>query len=399
MSSPLLRGILKGMRAPAGYLFSAVEAGIKYRGRPDLGLIYSEVPATWAGVFTRNDFKAAPVILGLERLRSGSPARAILVNSGCANACTGSEGLSDAQKVLKSLADLLRISPEEILPASTGVIGTRLPVERLTSCLPDLVSGLSPDRAPLVARAMMTTDTFPKLVRRDLPGTGASILGLAKGAGMISPNMATMLAFVLTDAGLPTEVLRESLRQAVDSSFNRITVDGDTSTNDTVYLLANGRAGKLDRKVWPAFQEVLTEVCRELAYLIVKDGEGATKTVRILVEGAPSPEAAEELARAVADSPLVKTAFFGEDPNWGRILVALGKLGRGLEPERVEIFIDGVPLVRGGQGVPEEEAARKRLARPEFSVRIRLGQGSASAEVLTCDLSYEYVRINAEYRT
>ncbi len=398
MSSPRLQVILGGMRVPSGYLFSAVAAGIKYRNRPDLGLIYSESPATWAGVFTRNDFKAAPVLIGLERLKNRETVRAILVNSGCANACTGPEGLSDAREILAALAQSLGILPEEILPASTGVIGTRLPVSRIRAHLPELVSGLSPDKAALLVRAMMTTDTFPKLISREIPGTGAVILGLAKGAGMIAPNMATMLAFLVTDAGLPAPELRRLLPEAVNQSFNRITVDGDTSTNDTVYLLANSRAGELPPGKYPLFRETLTEVCRELAYLIVKDGEGATKVIRIRVEGARDTAEAERLARAVADSPLVKTAFFGQDPNWGRILVALGKLGLGLDPEGVEIFVNEVPLVSRGRGLPEE-AAHREMTRPEFTLRIRLSRGPASAEILTCDLSYEYVKINAEYRT
>ncbi|WP_297055656.1 bifunctional glutamate N-acetyltransferase/amino-acid acetyltransferase ArgJ [Thermosulfurimonas sp.] len=386
------------MFVPKGFLFSAVEAGIKYPGRPDLGLILSEVPAAWAGVFTRNDFKAAPVLLGQKRLEETEFVRAILVNSGCANACTGPEGISDAREILADLAQNLGILPQEILPASTGVIGTRLPVSRIKERLPELVSGLSPDKAALVARAMMTTDTFPKVVSREVPGTGAVILGLAKGAGMIAPNMATMLAFLLTDAGVAAESLRRLLPEAVKQSFNRITVDGDTSTNDTVYLLANGRAGALPREAEEAFRETLFEVCRELSYLIVKDGEGATKVVRIRVEGARDAAEAERLARAVADSPLVKTAFFGEDPNWGRILVALGKLGLGLDPQGVEILVNQVPLVREGQGLSEEEA-RREMGRPEFTLRIRLSRGRALAELLTCDLSYEYIKINAEYRT
>ncbi len=386
------------MFVPKGFLFSAVEAGIKYPGRPDLGLILSEVPAAWAGVFTRNDFKAAPVLLGQKRLEETEFVRAILVNSGCANACTGPEGISDAREILADLAQNLGILPQEILPASTGVIGTRLPVSRIKERLPELVSGLSPDKAALVARAMMTTDTFPKVVSREVPGTGAVILGLAKGAGMIAPNMATMLAFLLTDAGVAAESLRRLLPEAVKQSFNRITVDGDTSTNDTVYLLANGRAGALPREAEEAFRETLFEVCRKLSYLIVKDGEGATKVVRIRVEGARDAAEAERLARAVADSPLVKTAFFGEDPNWGRILVALGKLGLGLDPQGVEILVNQVPLVREGQGLSEEEA-RREMGRPEFTLRIRLSRGRALAELLTCDLSYEYIKINAEYRT
>ncbi|QJA06356.1 bifunctional glutamate N-acetyltransferase/amino-acid acetyltransferase ArgJ [Thermosulfurimonas marina] len=388
------------MRAPKGFLFSAAAAGIKYRERPDLGLILSEAPATWAGVFTRNDFKAAPVLLGLKRREEVPRVRAILVNSGCANACTGPEGLRDAETLLEDLAGRLGIPPQEILPASTGVIGTRLPVERIREAFPALVAGLSPEKAHLVARAMMTTDTFPKVVSRsfEVGGRSFTLLGMAKGAGMIAPHLATMLAFLLTDAGLPSAVLTPTLREAVEASFNRITVDGDTSTNDTVYLLANGQAGELPSGSWDSFREVLSGVCRELAALIVRDAEGASKLVKIVVRGARSSEEAERLARAVADSPLVKTAFFGEDPNWGRILVAMGKLGLGLIPERVSIKLNGVPLVEGGCGLPEEPA-RKEMARPEFTLEIQLGLGEASFEILTCDLSYDYVKINAEYRT
>ncbi|OAQ20424.1 bifunctional glutamate N-acetyltransferase/amino-acid acetyltransferase ArgJ [Thermosulfurimonas dismutans] len=389
------------MQVPKGFSFNAVEAGIKYQGRPDVGLIFSEKPSFWSGVFTKNDVKAAPVILGLERLRKQSKIRAILVNSGCANACTGEAGLRDAEIVLTELAKNLNLSPEEILPASTGVIGSRLPVKKILAILPDLVEELSPDRAALVARAMMTTDTFPKIVSRKIKtqNTEITLLGLAKGAGMIAPNMATMLAFILTDAKIPSHKLRQWLAEAVEFSFNRITVDGDTSTNDTVYLLANGLAGEVSGKEEELFKEALFEISRELAYLIVKDGEGATKTVKIRVEGARSEEEALKLARAAADSPLVKTAFFGEDPNWGRIMVALGKLGLGLVPEKINIFINDIPLVKGGLATDKEDLAQKEMARPEFTVKIELGMGAADAEILTCDLSKEYVKINAEYRT
>ncbi|HIE33216.1 MAG TPA: bifunctional glutamate N-acetyltransferase/amino-acid acetyltransferase ArgJ [Thermodesulfobacteriaceae bacterium] len=389
------------MQVPKGFSFNAVEAGIKYHGRPDVGLIFSEKPSFWSGVFTKNDVKAAPVILGLERLRKQSKIQAILVNSGCANACTGEAGLRDAEIVLTELAKNLNLSPEEILPASTGVIGSRLPVKKILAVLPDLVEGLSPDRAALVARSMMTTDTFPKIVSRKIKtqNTEITLLGLAKGAGMIAPNMATMLAFILTDARVPSGKLRQWLAEAVEFSFNRITVDGDTSTNDTVYLLANGLAGEVSGKEEELFKEALFEVSRELAYLIVKDGEGATKTVKIRVEGARSEEEALKLARAAADSPLVKTAFFGEDPNWGRIMVALGKLGLGLVPEKINIFINDIPLVKGGLATDKEDLAQKEMARPEFTVKIELGMGAADAEILTCDLSKEYVKINAEYRT
>ena len=389
------------MEVPKGFSFNAVEVGIKYRGRPDLGLIVSERPCFWGGVFTRNDVKAAPVILGLDRLRNSSKIRAILVNSGCANACTGEVGLRDAEVLLTELAKHLRLSPEEILPASTGVIGSRLPVEKILAGLSDLVKGLSPDKAPLVARAIMTTDTFPKMISRTIKISHreVTLLGIAKGAGMIAPQMATMLAFILTDAGVPSPKLRPWLAESVEFSFNRITVDGDTSTNDTVYLLANALAGEISVREEGLFKEALFEISRELAYLIVKDGEGATKTVKIRVEGARNEEEALNLARAVADSPLVKTAFFGEDPNWGRIMVALGKLGLGILPERINIFINDIPLVKGGLATDKEGLAQKEMTRSEFTVKIELGMGTAEAEILTCDLSQDYIKINAEYRT
>ncbi len=388
------------MKVPKGFLFAAVEAKIKYQDRPDLGLIFSERPAYCAGVFTTNDFQAAPVILGRRRVAAGK-ARAILVNSGCANACTGEEGLRDAERLTEYLARELKISPEEVLPASTGVIGSRLPVERIASRIPDLVRELTPEKASLVARAMMTTDTFPKIAVRSLESQGRTftLMGLAKGAGMIAPHMATMLAFLLTDAGLTPSLLQPLLQESVSVTFNRITVDGDTSTNDTVYLLANGASGELDQTEQAKFGQILQEVCQELAYLIVKDGEGATKVVRLRVEGARDTEEALRLARAVADSPLVKTALFGEDPNWGRILVAMGKLGLGLPLEKISVYLEDIPLVSKGSGTPYEEAAQAAMRRPEFTLRIELGLGKASAEILTCDLSTEYVKINAEYRT
>ncbi len=392
------------MEIPKGFWFAATASGIKKEGL-DLGLILSERPAEAAGVFTTNIVKAAPVLLAQKRLATACPIRAILVNSGCANACTGKEGLADAEEILARLASLLEIAPEEILPASTGVIGQRLPVTKIKEALKTLSKALDPQRAEEVARAMMTTDTFPKMETKRLclaGGREISLLGLAKGAGMIAPRMATMLAFILTDAALPREFLQESLREAVENSFNRITVDGDTSTNDTVYLLANGASGQtLKPEDQALFKEALTEVCQRLAYLIVKDGEGATKVVRVRLVGARDDEEAFRLGKTVAESLLVKTAFFGEDPNWGRILAAMGRSGVDFAPERVDIFINGVQIVENGlgKGLAAERKAHEEMKNKEFSLTIHLKEGNGSAEILTCDLSYEYVKINAEYRT
>ncbi len=390
---------------PKGFLFAAVSCGLKKSDQLDLGLIFCPQGARCAGVFTQNLVKAAPVVLGEERVRRGFT-RGILVNSGCANACTGVQGLEDARNILEELAKVLDISAEEILPASTGVIGARLPVEKMSKSLPKLVKKLSPEGYEHVARAMMTTDTMPKVVERtfELPEGSARILGLAKGAGMIAPHMATMLAFVLTDVQIDPEYLTEILRKAVEHSFNRITVDGDTSTNDTVYALASGLAGlevHKGTKVGALFAEALTDTCKELARLIVKDGEGAHKLVTICVQGASTEEKALQLARIVADSLLVKTAIFGEDPNWGRILAAMGRAGILFDPNQVDIYIDQVQIVSNGLGLGNEaeRAAHLVMKNSEFAILIDLKEGVKEANILTCDLSYDYVRINAEYRT
>ena len=391
------------MKLPRGFWFGAVSAGLKKEG-PDLGLILSRPKARAAGVFTTNQVKAAPVILGEERLKRGEEFCAILVNSGCANACTGEAGLEDAEEILAALAGLLEVSPGEILPASTGVIGARLPVSRIKEALPELVKSLSPEAVEPLARAMMTTDTFPKVLSRSFAlsaGGEGRLLGFAKGAGMIAPKMATMLCFVLTDVSAPPRFLKEALGEAVEKSFNRITVDGDTSTNDTVYLLANGAAGALSPEDEGVFLENLYALCRELAYLIVKDGEGATKLVRVVLSGARSEAEALVLARTVAESLLVKTAFFGEDPNWGRILAAMGRTGVKFDPYGVDIFINQVQIVEKGlgKGLEAERKAHEEMKKREFVLTISLKEGNSSAEILTCDLSYEYVKINAEYRT
>ena len=388
---------------PKGFLFNAVSAGIKAPGRLDLGLIFSERPSVAVGTFTTNLVKAAPVLIGQSRLPSSS-VRGILVNSGCANACTGSLGLEDAERLLKEAARLLAVEEKELLPASTGVIGERLPLGKMLSVLPELVSGLSAEKVEPLAQAIMTTDTFPKVAERVLPlgSSEVRLLGIAKGAGMIAPHMATMLAFILTDAQIPAPVWQDLLREAVSLSFNRITVDGDMSTNDTVYALANGASGlSLGSQDLAQFSRLLKELCQELAYLIVKDGEGATKTVRIRVCGAEDEEKALTMARTVANSLLVKTAFFGEDPNWGRILAALGRSGVEFDPYQVDLFFDEVCLVKNGlsQGKEAEAKAHEIMKKREFTLTILLKRGNADAEVWTSDLSYEYVKINAEYRT
>ncbi len=389
------------VKIPEGFLFNALSAGIKKKEDLDFGLIYAPEGAFCAGVFTQNLVRAAPVILGLERVKKGQ-AKGILVNSGCANACTGAQGIRDAERILKAVAQETQCLPEEILPASTGVIGERLPVEEMLKHVSSLVQGLSPRKIDLVARAMMTTDTFPKLVSRtvEVGGREVTIAGLAKGAGMIAPHMATMLAFILTDASFHKQPWASMLQDVVSQTFNRITVDGDTSTNDTVYALASAKVN-LPPDKWLLFEEGFFEVCQELAYLIVKDGEGATKTVRILVRGAETEEEALLLARVVADSLLVKTAFFGEDPNWGRILAALGRSGLSIDPQRVDLWFNKVQVVKNGLslGKETEKEAHLVMKNREFTLTIDLKKGKAEAAILTCDLSYEYVKINAEYRT
>ncbi len=390
---------------PKGFFFNAVSCGIKAPDRLDLGLIYCPQEAVCAGVFTRNLVKAAPVLLGQEIVKK-KVARAILVNSGCANACTGERGLEQAQTLLKALAQELDLLPDSILPASTGVIGAYLPLEKMLPKLRELGQGLAPDKYELVARAMMTTDTFPKVVTQTVEiGQGqGQILGLAKGAGMIAPNMATMLAFILSDVEIPAEDLEGLLKEAVARSFNRITVDGDTSTNDTVYALASGKSGlslTAGSQGYESFKEAFIKVCRDLAYLIVKDGEGANKTVCIKVAGAKNEDEAEILAKTVANSLLVKTAIFGEDPNWGRILAAMGRCGVFFNPYRVNIFIGPIQIVKDGLGLgtKEEQKAHEIMTKDEFDILIDLQMGHAQAEIITCDLSYDYVKINAEYRT
>jgi len=389
-----------------GFRFSAVEAAIKKPGRLDLALIFSDVPACVAAVFTTNKVQAAPVILSRQRARNGS-CRALLVNSGNANACTGEQGMADALSCGRRTAEALGLPDEELLIASTGVIGQPLPMARFRSAIQPLVDGLDGGTLDQVASAIMTTDTFAKIERRKGEAGGMSyrIEGVAKGAGMIQPNMATMLSFLVSDAAVEPALLASAFGQAVEGSFNAITVDGDMSTNDTALIIANGAAGnpviKAGTPEAAAFLALLQEVTLSLAKMIVKDGEGATKFVTVKVTGAANHADAKKAALAVANSLLVKTAFFGQDANWGRIIAAVGYSGAQLEQDRVEIRFDEVTMASGGifAGGDAEAAGTEVLKRPEFTVGINLHLGTGEGVVYTSDLSYDYVRINADYRT
>jgi glutamate N-acetyltransferase / amino-acid N-acetyltransferase len=389
-----------------GFRFSAVEAAIKKPGRLDLALIFSDVPANVAAVFTTNKVVAAPVLVSRARAKNGS-ARALLVNSGNANACTGEQGMADALSCGRRTAEALGLPDEELLIASTGVIGQALPMDRFRAGIQPLVDGLAHGTLEQIASAIMTTDTFAKLERRtgQAGGTSYQIEGVAKGAGMIQPNMATMLSFLVTDAAVEPALLKSAFGTAVEGSFNAITVDGDMSTNDTALIIANGAAGnpliKAGTPEAAAFLTLLQEVTLALAKAIVKDGEGATKFVTVKVNGAASNQDAKKAALAVANSLLVKTAFFGQDANWGRIIAALGYSGAQLEQDRVEIRFDEVVMAKGGifAGGDAEAAGTEVLKRPEFTVSIDLRVGAGEGVVYTSDLSYDYVRINADYRT
>jgi len=390
-----------------GFLFSAVAASVKYRDRLDLGLIFSDEPCVTAGVFTTNQVKAAPVIIDIHRLKEGR-AQAILVNSGCANACTGEEGEINALATSSSLSKTLGIPDEMVQLASTGVIGEQLNVAAFKENMTGLVKGLSSDNFDKVAEAILTTDTRPKMAfgKVKIGGKEVRLMGMAKGAGMIMPNMATMLSFVITDAQISFPELQECLRQATARTFNRITIDGDTSTNDMVLVMANGTASNawidednpLDKQV---FQDSLELVLKDLALQIVNDGEGASKCITIRVCGARTEEDAELMARIVSNSPLVKTAFFGEDANWGRILMAMGRSGVRFDPERVDVAIGDIVLVRDGLAVGKkaEADATRLLKERNIAVCIDLKDGVGCEEMYTCDFSLDYIKINADYRS
>jgi len=388
-----------------GFQFAAVTSGIKKSGKKDLALIYSERPATAAALFTTNRIKAAPVLVGMKRMR-GRKIQVVVVASGNANACTGARGVRDAETMCKEVAVHLGIEPGLVLPSSTGLIGVPLPMEKVLRGIRAACASLSPEGFSQAANAILTTDRFVKVASTTcrLGGRKVTLAGMVKGAGMIAPNMATMLAYILTDAAVAPGCLDAILSRAAEATFNSVTVDGDTSTNDTALFLANGAAKNPVVRRGSAGERILLraaqEVMKRLALQLVEDGEGATKVVEIRVEGARSGKDAKRVARTVADSKLVKTAFFGEDPNYGRIMAAVGYAGVPLAPERVSVFFDRVAVVKRGIGVnSNQRAAARVLGRPSFCVRIQLGQGKASASVWTSDLSHEYVRINSAYRT
>ena len=395
------------IEVPSGFLFSAVAAGIKASGRPDLACVRIAEGASAVAMFTTNRVVAAPLEVDREHLkRSRGRVSFLIVNAGNANCATGAAGRRDCERVCREAARLLKIRAESVFPSSTGVIGARLPAEKIVRALPELIAANSAGEqaAEGFARAIMTTDTRPKIVsRRIRAGSGSfALLGIAKGAGMIHPNLATMLVYLFTDVEATARELQGLLRPACDDSFNCISVDGDTSTNDTVLLLASGASGVSlrSRGVRARFTQALNEVCKEIALQIIGDGEGVKHVIRLRIEQARNREEAMQIARTIAHSPLVKTAWAGADPNWGRILAAAGRSGVALDPTRINIFFGDLQVCRGGVGALfDEREAHAYLTQPQYDVRVQLGRGRASLEFLTCDLTTDYVHINADYTT
>jgi glutamate N-acetyltransferase/amino-acid N-acetyltransferase len=393
-----------------GFLAGAVETGMRYAGRLDLALICVQNPdgCTASGVFTRNSFCAAPVELCREHLAKHR-AKAILANAGIANACTGNDGKTRAVEMARITAETLDCPAGSVLVSSTGVIGRQIDLDSISRCMPELVRALRPDGWQDAARAIMTTDTVEKMAcaQIDLGGKVVTIGGIAKGSGMIAPDMATLLVFVATDAAVGPEALDHWTRAGANSSFNRITVDGDTSTNDSLIVLAGGTAGNtpvmnIGSNVSHAFGEALAAVLRDLAIQVVMDAEGATKLVEIEVRGAVDSESARQVAFTVANSPLVKTAFFGQDANWGRIVAAAGRSGVRLVPDRVSLFFEDLCVFKSGapvHGQDIEQEASRIFGQKEIHVRLDLGQGDTSFTAYTCDLSLDYVKINSSYRS
>ena len=392
--------------AVAGIRLGTACAGIKYPDRRDLVVIEAAVGTQVAAVFTRNAFRAAPVTVARVHLAAARP-RYLLINTGNANAGTGRQGLADAEASCQTLAELTGCTPLEVLPFSTGVIGEPLPLFRLVAGLPAALAVLQADGWQDAAHGIMTTDTRPKWASRrlTLAGHEVTVTGMAKGAGMIRPDMATMLAFIATDAEVDEGRLRQVLTEAMADSFNAITVDGDTSTNDACVLLATGQSGATipaSGDDYEQFAGMVREVCSELAQAIIRDGEGATKFITVRVEGGRDMAECRQVAYAIAHSPLVKTAFFASDPNWGRILAAVGRAGLNeLDIDRVALYLDEVCIVREGGRAPDYTEAQGQavMARSEIIIRVELGRGEAVARIWTTDLSFDYVRINAEYRT
>src|SRR5215208_588139 len=399
-----IKSLPGGAAAADGFLASGVACGVREVGRWDLGLLFSELPCETAAVFTRNAVKGAPLIVTREAVESGG-VRAVVANSGNANAATGERGVEDARSMQELAAESLGIETREVAVASTGVIGVRLPIDRISSGIREASGGLNEEGAGF-ADSILTTDTRTKeaVVQVEVGGKTVTVGGTAKGSGMIHPNMGTMLAFLTTDAAVEKRCLQETLSVATDRSFNRVTVDGDTSPSDMAVLLANGAAGNEPLTVssadYPVFAEAVESVARSLAKEIARDGEGATRLVEVAVEGAEDEASAAALARAVVGSNLVKAAVFGEDANWGRVLTAMGYSGASFDPDGVELWFGPVKVFENGEPVPHEEAeANAALAAEEVRITARLSEGDASAAAWGCDLTYDYVRINGSYRT
>lgn len=398
-------GNRKNLYVP-GFLASSTWAGIKKGGQKDLALIYLKNPATTAGVFTTNRVKGAPVILDRKRIKNGL-CQAILINSGNANACTGETGLANAISCARMVANGLKIPEHLVLVSSTGVIGRPLEVHLIEEAIPTLIKNLSPEGLFGVAEAIVTTDKFPKTIQRrgKIGDSEFTVLGIAKGAGMIMPNLATMLAFVLTDVSIGLGALGKVLKNAVDRSFHKITVDGDTSTNDMVLILANGLAGNgimgENSRNLAKFEQTVTDVLLDLAKMIVKDGEGATKFITLRIYGARSKSEARKVGFTIANSSLVKTALFGGDGNWGRIMAAIGRSGVLVDPSTIDISFDHIRVVKGGIGVDprQGESVHQILKGGTFTININLNKGTWEETLFTCDLTPEYVRINAAYNT
>ena len=403
----MLKKIIGGITAPQGFKAAGVKAGLKKSGKLDLAIIYSTVPASTAAVFTTNTMAAAPVIVSRQAVQKGT-ASAVVINSGCANACTGPQGLVDAQAMAHMTAQLLHIEDSAVIVSSTGIIGVNLQMDKIATGIKQAVAQLDEQGQDNNATiAIMTTDTFPKTCAYEfeLSGVPVRIAGIAKGSGMIHPNMATMLCCITTDAAIASPILKSALTAAVNVSFNMISVDGDSSTNDMTCVLANGLAGNpliesKDCQDYEVFTAALTEVCIYLAKQVVRDGEGATKFLEITVQGAENDSDAKKAVLAIAKSPLVKTAFFGEDANWGRILCAVGYSEAAVDPEKISLAIGAVTIVKHGMGVTfDKQALKAIMAEQDITVTVDLSLGEASATMWTCDFSYEYVKINGEYHT
>ncbi len=392
-----------GVCAPLGFLASAVNADVKGKGKDkkDLCLLYSEVPCKTAAVFTANTFKAAPLRHAIKAMETSKDFQAVLVNSGNANACTGEAGIRNCETLAAALADSLGIDTAKVLTGSTGTIGVQLPVERMAKHIDELVDELDDGNSDLFAEAIMTTDTFPKQagVLVETANGAYVVAGVAKGAGMIAPNMATMLCYITTDALVNEKNLQTTLSEAVKGSFNSITVDNDMSTNDTVILMANGMSGIIPDM--EEFKEAVTQVCLELAKMIVKDGEGATKFITVNVKGADSDEDAKKCAFLIANSPLVKTMFHGEDPNWGRLMACVGASGVKADESTTDLYFEDLLYAKGGLIIDEkmEPKAAAIMKQQEISITLDLNCGFGTAQVFTCDLSREYIAINADYRS